>query len=199
MQRPMAWRIAGNCRAGITPGGSAGALPGAPPGPGTASAGKCLAAATPSNCNNRSVLGTSLPLSTFSGSKKSSSTPSSSETASTKLTSLATFSSRASGQSPAKFGGNPVASFTSLATSRRNLGGGRPRRSAGDFFDFAHNPSQRISCPSNASVVSGVSDTSSAPYSCKGFAGMPTGMAANEGSAIIACNACASSCTPWEN
>mmetsp|Transcript_79833 Transcript_79833/g.237835 ORF Transcript_79833/g.237835 Transcript_79833/m.237835 type:complete len:560 (+) Transcript_79833:900-2579(+) len=152
------------------------------------SGGLDLAAATASNCMRRSVFGTSLPLSTSVGSK-SGLTPRTPPTLSAICWKRASRSSRASGQSLSTLGGKPVAAFTARVTSRMNFGGGLANSSEADFFIFPpQRPSHRMSCPSSASVLSGLSETSVGRYSCNGFAGMPAGRAPSVGSARMAFN-----------
>mmetsp|Transcript_34627 Transcript_34627/g.93802 ORF Transcript_34627/g.93802 Transcript_34627/m.93802 type:complete len:497 (+) Transcript_34627:970-2460(+) len=148
--------------------------------------GLCLAAATASSCIKRKVLGTSFPRST-SVASKSGVIPRTAPTELAMSWKHAIRSSRASGQSLATSAGKPVAACTARVMSRMNFGGGLASSSAGDFLVFSpHSPAQRIIWPSIASVLSGVSDTSSGWYSCSAFAGMPAGKAAREGSARMA-------------
>mmetsp|Transcript_70067 Transcript_70067/g.204998 ORF Transcript_70067/g.204998 Transcript_70067/m.204998 type:complete len:446 (+) Transcript_70067:1294-2631(+) len=96
-------------------------------------------------------------------------------------------SSRSSGHSPSTSAGKPVAAFTASVTSRMNFGGGLASSSEADFFVFPpQSPSQRMICPSTASVLSGVSETSVGRYSRSGFAGIPAGKDAKVGSARMA-------------
>mmetsp|Transcript_33353 Transcript_33353/g.95330 ORF Transcript_33353/g.95330 Transcript_33353/m.95330 type:complete len:227 (-) Transcript_33353:740-1420(-) len=144
------------------------------------------AAATASSCSSRSVWGTSLPLSTFSGSKSIDSMCRLEAAESQMCCNTSILPSRGSGHSSLMSCRKPVACFIRQATSCTNLGGGRASSSRGDLFLWSS--SRSTSLARTDSVPSTVSSTSAGVHSCRDLASReaPAGVGGADAAAAAA-------------